>query len=331
MNDRDIQDVFNETVKPMMNAGRAHVIGIVLIIAILIAGFQSFFTVKPEEEAVILRFGKYSRIVGPGLHFKVPFWIEQAYFVPVQRQLKKEFGFRTLQADVRSTYQKRGYEGESLMLTGDLNSADVEWVVQYRITEPLEYLFNVRSVEDTFRDMSEAVMRRVVGDRSVDEVITWGKSEINQEVKEQLQELADQYGCGLTVQVVLLQDVNAPPPVQPSWNEVNEAEQEKDKLINQAKSTYNQRVPKARGEAQQMISEAEGYAIQRVNEADGRAQKFTDIYTEYREAPHVTRRRYYLETMRDILPKAGQKFVVTESEANILKLMDLDRPEGGSR
>lgn len=330
MNNRDIQDTLSDSMKPVIRAGQRNVTGIIVVILIIAAAFQSIFTVKPEEEAVILRFGKFSRTVGPGLHFKVPLWIEQAYFVPVQRQLKQEFGFRTLRADVRSTYQKRGYEGESLMLTGDLNSADVEWVVQYRITDPLKYLFNVRSVEETFRDMSEAVMRRVVGDRSVDEVITWGKSEINSEVKDQLQQLADQYECGLTVQVVLLQDVNAPPPVQPSWNEVNEAEQEKDKLINQAKSTYNQKVPKARGEAQQMIREAEGYAIQRVNEAEGRAQKFMDIYAQYKEAPRVTRRRYYLETMKDILPKTGQKYIIADGDSNILKLLDLDQPKGGT-
>ncbi len=306
---------------------------IVLLVAAgigLLVGFrQTFYTIKPEEEGIVLRFGRYVRQVGPGLHFKLPLGIEDVYKVPVQRQLKEEFGFRTVKSGVRSEYRKKGYEAESLMLTGDLNSADVEWVVQYRITDPLKYLFMVRNVRDTFGDISEATMREVVGDRSVDEVITWGKEEINLEAKEKLQERCDQYETGLTVQVVLLQDVNAPPPVQPSWNEVNEAEQEKDKFINQAKSQYNFRVPKAKGEAERNISEAEGYAIERVNEAKGRADKFSSVYDKYRRAPEVTRRRIYIETMADIVPKAGRKVIVDKSDTGLLRLLDLSGKGGG--
>jgi len=313
------------------NPGR--LVGWVLVLIagmVVLAGVkQTYFTVNPEEEGIVLRFGKHQRTVKPGLHFKMPFGLEKVYKVPVQRQLKEEFGFRTSKAGVRSEYKKRGYEHESLMLTGDLNSADVEWVVQYRIDDPLKFLFNVRSVKDTFRDISEATMREIVGNRSVDEVITWGKEEINAEVKKKLQELCDQYETGITVRVVLLQDVNAPPPVQPSWNEVNEAEQEKDKLINQAKSQYNTEVPKASGEAERMIKEAEGYAIERVNQALGESHKFLSVYEQYKEAPEVTRRRFYLETMSYVLPRAGRKVIVDQDETGILRMLDLGERGGG--
>jgi membrane protease subunit HflK len=184
-------------------------------------------------------------------------------------------------------------------------------------------------VENTFRDISEATMREIVGNRSVDEVITWGKEEINLEAETKLQELCDQYETGITVKVVLLQDVNAPPPVQPSWNEVNEAEQEKDKLINQAKSQYNTEVPRASGQAERVIKEAEGYAIERVNQALGEAHKFLAVYEEYKKAPEVTRRRFYLETMAHIIPRAGRKVIVDQDETGILRMLDLGAKGGG--
>ncbi len=304
-------------------------LGFAAIVLIVIIR-QAVFTVSPEQQGVMLRFGRHVRTVDPGLHFKLPLGIERVHKVPVQRQLKQEFGFRTTKAGIRSQYQKSGLEGESLMLTGDLNSADVEWVVQYRISDPLMYLFNVRRVEGTFRAIAEATMREIVGDRSVDEVITWGKAEINVEAQKALQQLATQYETGLTVQQVFLQDVNAPPPVQPSWNEVNEAEQEKDRLINEAKSRYNTEVPKARGEAERTVKEAEGYAIARVNEALGESSRFNSVYEEYRQAPEVTRRRYYLETMAEVIPKAGRKVIIDEAETGLLRLLNLE-VEGGGR
>jgi len=290
---------------------------------LLVGAKQTMFTIRPEEQGILLRFGKYVRTVDPGLHFKLPLGVEDVFKVPVQRQLKQEFGFRTAKSGSETPYVKRGYEGESLMLTGDLNSADVEWVVQYRITDPVLFLFNVRSVESTFRDISEATMREIVGDHSVDEVITWGKEQINQEVNEKLQERCEQYETGITIQVVLLQDVNAPPPVQPSWNEVNAAEQEKDQLVNQAKTKYNAEVPQAQGEASQVIKEAEGYALERVNWALGDREKFIQVYKEYRKAPDVTRRRIYLETMTEIMPKAGRKIVVDEDEKGVIRFLNL--------
>jgi modulator of FtsH protease HflK len=297
------------------------VIGIVLIVLI----FTSFFTIGPEEVGVILRFGKFARIVDPGLNFKLPFGIETLDKVPVERQLKQEFGFRTMEPGVRTQYANRGYEDESLMLTGDLNAAEVEWIVQFRVADPYKFLFKVRNAVQTFRDMNEAVMREIVGDRSINEVLTVGRVEIANTVTEMLQELCDQYETGIKVDQVVLQDVNPPDPVKPAFNEVNEAQQEREKLINQARSEYNKVIPKARGDAARIIEEAKGYAVKRVNESRGDASRFTSVFREYQKAPEVTRQRIYLETMNDILPKVGRKLVTDEKSAGILPLFNLSK------
>jgi membrane protease subunit HflK len=302
--------------------------GIVLVILALIVIFTSFYTVDPEEVGLVLRFGKYVRSTDPGLHFKVPFWIERVLKVPIQRQLKEEFGFRTVAAGVRSQFTTRGYTEEASMLTGDLNAAVVEWVVQYRIVDPYKFLFRVRNVTDTFRDMSEAIMRQIVGDRTVNEVITIGRAEVAHEGERLLQELCDRYETGIKVEQVVLQDVNPPDPVKPSFNEVNQAEQERDKLINQAKSEYNKVIPRAVGEAQQTIQKAEGYALNRVNSAEGDASRFVAMYEAYRKAPEVTRRRIYLETMSKILPQVESKIIVDDEVGGILPLLNLDGARG---
>jgi membrane protease subunit HflK len=244
--------------------------------------------------------------------------------VAQQRQLKHEFGFRTVEAGVRSSFSTQGFLQESSMLSGDLNVAVVEWIVQYRIADPQSYLFRVRNVEDTFRDMNEAVMRQVVGDRTVNEVLTVGRQEIESTVKVALQELADQYQTGITVDQVVLQDVNPPDPVKPSWDEVNQAEQQRDRLINEAQAQYNQVIPRARGEAQQTILQAEGYALDRVNRAEGDAARFKALYEEYRRAPEVTRQRLYLETMQLLLPKLGGKLYIDEDAQGVLPLLPLE-------
>ena len=293
------------------------------IVAILLLA-TSFYTVQPEEVAVVLRLGKYVREEPPGLQFKIPFGIETKIHVPVQRQLKAEFGFRTVAAGVRSEFTTRGHETESSMLTGDLNAAVVEWVVQYRVADAEQFLFRVRNVEDTFRDMSEAVMREVVGDRTVNEVITVGRQEIEDLVLVRLQELCDEYHTGIRVDQVVLQDVTPPDPVKPSFNEVNQAEQERERLINEAQSQYNQVIPRAQGEARRTIQEAEGYALNRVNRAEGDAALFRSIYEEYRKAPEVTRQRMYLETMADILPRMGRKLVIDDGVEGLLPLLNMD-------
>ena len=299
-------------------------LGIVGFIVLFFA-FTSFVTVDPEEVGVVLRFGKFNRIVDPGLHYTLPFAIETVTKVPVQRQLKLEFGFRTEEPGQRTKFSSKKYPEESLMLTGDLNAAEVEWIVQYRIEDPYKYLFKVRDTQQTFGDMNEALMREVVGDRSVNEVLTVGRVEIANTVTQKLQALANQYDTGIKVDQVVLQDVNPPDAVKPAFNEVNEAQQEREKLINQARSDYNSVIPKARGDAARIIEEARGYAIQRVNEADGDASKFNSIYQEYQKAPEVTRQRIYLETMQKILPKVGRKVITDQSTTGILPLFQLGK------
>lgn len=305
-------------------------VGWILAAIILISFvFSLWFTVSPEEVGVVLRFGKYNRTVNPGLNFKIPLGAEKVFKVPVERQLKQEFGFRTKSAGVRSQYASVRYTEESLMLTGDLNAAEVEWIVQYRISDAYNYLFRVRNAEQTFRDINEAAMREIVGDRTVDEVITFGRQEVADAVKVLVQELCDQYELGIKVVQVVLQDANAPEPVQPAFNEVNAAEQEKDKLINQAKSEYNKVIPKARGEGKKTIEEAKGYALERVNNALGEASKFNSVFKEYLMAKEVTKKRIYLETMNDVFQKVGRKLITDDKISGILPLFQLDK--GGDR
>ncbi|MEE2775674.1 MAG: FtsH protease activity modulator HflK [Acidobacteriota bacterium] len=304
------------------NLGGARWVVVAILVLALLA--TSFYTVQPEEVAVVLRFGKYVREENPGLHFKLPFGIERNIQVPVQRQLKEEFGFRTVSSGVRSDFTSRGHETESSMLTGDLNAAVVEWVVQYRVADAEKFLFRVRNVEETFRDMSEAMMREVVGDRTVNEVITVGRQEIEDLVKTGLQDLCDEYQTGIRVDQVVLQSVTPPDPVKPSFNEVNQAEQEREQLINEAQSQYNQIIPRAEGEARRTVQEAEGYALNRVNRSEGDAALFVSLFQEYRKAPDVTRNRMYLETMSEILPLVGRKLIIDDDVEGLVPLLNMD-------
>jgi membrane protease subunit HflK len=307
---------------------RIPIVSVLGVFLALVALQSAFFTVAPEEVGVVLRLGKYVRTTEPGLHLRLPFGIERVRKVPVQRQLKEEFGFRTVAAGQRTqfTRDKRSMD-ESLMLTGDLNIADVEWIVQYKVVDPVKFLFHVRHASETFRDVTEAVMRGVIGDRSVDEVLTAGRQEAEDETLVRLQELCGQYDLGIDVELVALQDVNPPEPVKPSFNEVNQAEQERETLINQAQAELNREIPRAEGEAKATIEAGRGYAIQRVNEAQGEAARFEALYGEYRKAPEVTRRRLYLETMSSVLPQVGKTVIVDESVRSILPLLDLGRTE----
>ncbi|WP_020404782.1 FtsH protease activity modulator HflK [Gracilimonas tropica] len=289
---------------------------------VLFLGFSTFFTVDPEEVGVVVRLGKYVETVEPGLNYKIPL-IDRVEKVPVERQLKQEFGYRTVSAGVESQYQKAGYEDESLMLTGDLNLADVEWVVQYRINDPYSYLFKVRNAESTLSDISEAAMRQIVGDRTVNEVLTVGRAEVAIEVQNLIQSLTQEYELGITIEQVVLQDINPPNPVKPSFNAVNEAQQQRETLINQAKADYNRVIPRARGEAEETIQRAEGYASERVNRAEGEVSRFNDLYTEYIKAPEVTKRRIFLETMEEVVPKLGKKIITDQNGNNVLPLLQM--------
>lgn len=298
------------------------IVGIFVIAGI----FTSFYSVETEEEAVVLRFGKFIKTEGPGLHFKLPYGIDTVERVAVLRQLKQEFGFGTEGNSNPNQWTARDEQlKEKQMVTGDLNAALVEFVVQYRINKSDEYLFNVRNADATLRDTSESIMREVVGDRTVDEVITIGRTEIEAECLLKLQELVNKYEMGLGIDQVQLINVNPPTPVQSSFNEVNQAQQEKEKMINIANGEYNKNVPKASGEAEQKVSEAEGYAVERINESEGDAARFNALFTEYRKAPEVTRRRIYLETMQEVMPNLGDMIVIDESASQVLPLLQLGK------
>lgn len=296
---------------------------VVLIVIAAVFLYTTWFTIDPEEAGVVLRFGRVARQVPSGPHLKLPYPLESVVKVPIERQLKEEFGFRTLEAGIRTTYSQEDLSAESLMLTGDLNVAVVEWTAQFRVRDPYKYLFKVRNVRGTFRDMNETVMREVIGDRSVNEVLTVGRQEIAAEVERRLQALCNQYETGIKVEQIVLQDVNPPDAVKPSFNEVNQAQQEREKLINEARAGYNQIIPRAKGRAQQTIEQAQGLATDRVNRARGDAELFTQVHAAYQRAPEVTRRRMYLETMSEIYPKVKKKIVLDEKLKGVLPLLSL--------
>jgi membrane protease subunit HflK len=311
-----------EEVQQKMEQMLPNVRNLIVIGLIAVLGFGSFFQIDPEEVGVITRFGKYSRTVEPGLNFKIPF-TETVYKVPVENQQKLEFGFRTTNSDVKSEYRRSKSEREeSLMLTGDLNLASVEWVVQYRIDNAYNYLFKVRNPELTLRAISESAMRQIVGNRTVNEVLTVGRAEIGGKLEELIQEISREYHMGVKIDQVVLQDVNPPDQVKAAFNAVNEAQQEKETLINQAKSEYNKVIPRASGQAEETIQKAEGYATERVNMALGEVARFNAIYKEYVKAPEVTKRRIYLETMSEVIPQIGN-VIVTDQKGNVLPLLQM--------
>ncbi len=299
-------------------------VGFTLILAV----WSSAFTVQPKEVGIVLKFGQYKRQVPPGLNWKLPYPIETVQLVPVLEVHKREYGFRTEQAGVRTRYSTRDYGQESLMLCGDRNVADVEWVAQFIIKDARQYLFSVRNVVDTFDDLNESVMREVVGDRSVTEVLTTGRNEIELEVKLKLGELCDAYQTGIELQQILLQDVNPPEPVKASFNEVNKAQQEREQRRNEAETRYKNIIPRARGEAEQTIAEAEGYATDRVNRSKGNVAAFNELLSAYQQYPEVTRTRMFLETLERVLPKLKSKVIVDSELKGVLPLLQLNGQGG---
>ena len=326
----DQPDILDELSKIDLSKYKGVMQAVVIVIVLCFTAYTSVFTVDPEEKAVVLKFGKEDRIVGQGLHFKLPFFMEQEYKVPVQRQLKLEFGFRTAGNETRQQYAQTqysggGYAAESLMLTGDLNVASIEWVTQYKIADPVKYLFKVRNVDQTFRDMNEAVMREIIGDRTINEVLTIGRGEIQNLAMEKLSALCKEYTLGIVVSQVILQDVSPPEPVKPAFNEVNQAEQEKETTIQNALAEYNREIPKAEGTALKTVEAAEGYAVKRVNEAKGAVSRFTQVFEEYQKAPNITRQRIYLETMAEIYQAVDRKIIIDEDVNGVLPLLNLNQ------
>ena len=311
----------------MPGGGPRSMIFAAIFAALLVGAWTAYYTVPSDSVAVVQRFGKYLKEVQPGLHFKFPLGIDVATIVPVKRQLKQEFGFTTPGAT--DPYQSPvDGKRETEMVTGDLNAALVEWVVQYRIADPVKFLFEVREPGATLRYVSESVMREVVGDRTVDEVITIGRQEIESEALMKMQALSTKYVMGISIDQVQLKNINPPGPVQESFNEVNQAQQEKEKLINEARRDYNKVIPLAEGEKDQRIREADGYRLKRINEAEGDVARFSALLTEYTKAPEVTRRRIYVETLQAVLPDIRSKIIVDEQTRNILPLLNLDAQNG---
>ena len=310
--------------RPKLNLSPRWLLIAPLLVVALIGALSSFYTVSPEAVAIVQRFGKYQTTANPGLHFKLPFGIDTATIVPIRRQLKLEFGFGTPGATNPEQISTEP-DKERDMVTGDLNAAQVEWIVQYTITAPIEYLFELRNPASTLRDLTESVMCEVIGDRTVDEVLTIGRTEIEVEALKRLIEVLSHLNMGVTVEQIQLKNVHPPGPVQRSFDEVNRAQQEREQMINEANGEYNKVIPKAKGIADQRISGAEGYALQRINEAEGDVTRFRDMLIQYDKAPAITKRRLYLETMNDVLPKLGPKIIIDEDAKQFLPLLNLNK------
>lgn len=295
----------------------------------ILAGLKgAIYSIGPDEVGVIQRFGKYVDLSSPGLHAKIPFGVDKATPIKVEKVYKMEFGFKTIEPGVRTRYSSDDYRDESLMLTGDLNILDVRWIVQFKIKDPEKLLFATRNPDENIHDISEVVMRRFVGDYSVDEVLTNKREEIDDLAQQEIQRILDIYNVGVQIVTVKLLDVNPPEKVKPAFNEVNEAKQEKEKMINQAWEQYNKVIPKAKGTAEKTIREAEGYATDKINRAKGESARFLATLEEYKKAPDITKKRLYLETLMQVLPNAKEKYIIDSQQKSILPLLDINRKGG---
>ena len=317
-----------------------------------VALYTSFYRVDASEQGIVLRFGKHVRTVEPGLQMKMPWPIENVYTVPVRKVQSLDFGFETVSAGRRTEYAKRSKQLDEVadMLTGDLNIAHVEWIVQYRIDDAKASLFNIGdensfytdfissishkdinpAIPDTIRDVSESVMRKLVGDRSVDAVLTLGREEISAEAKIEIQEMLDVFEAGVEIITVKLQTTSPPESVKDAFQEVNRARQNKERVVNLAEGERNRQIPAARGKREQMISEAEGYKARRVLETRGQINAFNAKLAEYEKAPEVTKQRLYLEAMQEVLGQVGNKTIIDESVNQMLPILNLNSDSGAN-
>jgi len=302
---------------------------VAIVVLLILLGLRGLiYSIGPDEVGVIQRFGKFIGLSSPGLHAKIPFGVDRVTPIKVEKVFKEEYGFKTIEAGARTRYSSGDYRDQSLMLTGDLNILDVRWIVQFKIKDPVKLLFATRRPEDNIRDISEVVMRRFVGNYSVDEVLTTKREEIDDLAQQEIQRILDIYNVGVHVITVKLLDVNPPETVKSAFNEVNEAKQEKEKMINQAWEAYNKVVPKARGTAEKTIREAEGYALDKINRAKGESERFLATLGEYKKSPEITRKRIYLETLADVLPRAKEKYIIDSKQTSILPLLDINKKGG---
>jgi membrane protease subunit HflK len=303
-----------------------------IVVALLIwGGMSSYYTVEANEQAVVLRLGKIHDTTEPGFHGKMPFNIDRVYKQPVKTVLQAEFGYRTVSAGVKSQfdYSSPGVVSEATMLTGDLNLVMVSWEVRYKIKNLEHFLFKVRSPRETLRDVSEAVMRTEIGDRSVDEALTLDRITIESSVKGKMQQGLDALECGIQIVRINLKRVDPPDAVRDAFNGVNRAIQIRDRIVNEAEGERNKKIPAARGAAERAVKEAEGYKIGRLNRAQGETEAFLSVLQEYRKAEDITRRRLYLEAMQRSLPKVGDITLIDSKENGVLKLLDLK--QGGTK
>ena len=294
---------------------------IILVVILVQVVYSSFYTIKPGERGVVLRFGKYSKTANPGLNFKVPL-VDTVYKVDIETVRKEEFGFRTKVAGRQTVYQKGSYDPESLMLTSDKNVIDVEWIVQYKVNDPFNFLFKVQDIKQSVRDISETAMRRIVGNMDFDYVLS-NREILASTTADELQAELNNYEAGVDIVTVQLQDVNPPDTVKPAFNEVNEADQDMKRLVNEAEEAYNRVIPKASGDAKKIVEQARGYSVQRVNESKGETNRFLAIMKEYQAAKDVTRQRMYLETLQDVLPTVKNIYVIDKEQRSILPFLDI--------
>ena len=313
---------------PFANIGK--LLAVVLIIIVLQGVYSSFFKITPSEVGVVLRLGQYSRTTPPGLHFKIPY-IDHLYKVDVENIRKEEFGFRNRTPGQQTSFDRRGYDNESLMLTADKNVINVAWIVQYRVADPYAFLFKVANVRQAIRDNSESVTRRIVGNMDFDYVLSNRDllaASVKAELQEQLDKLFPKGMSGVNIGTVQFQDINPPDQVKPAFNEVNEADQDMKRLVNEAQETYNRVIPKASGDAKKIVEEAYGYQAERINNAQGETQRFNDILKEYKNAPDVTRKRMYLETMKKILPSVESVYVIDKDQQSPIPLLNITSASG---
>ncbi|HNQ97208.1 MAG TPA: FtsH protease activity modulator HflK [Treponemataceae bacterium] len=304
-------------------------LGFAVIVALILAA-TGFFIVDQTEDAVITRFGKYRTTVGPGLHFKIPFGVDRSYNVPTKTIQTEQFGFRTIKGGPVNTYENN-ITRETTMLTGDLNIVDVEWIIQYRINDPRSWLFNVHQDvrRSTIRDISQSVINTLVGDRAILDVIGPERTSIESNGLLLMNEQLKEFGLGVTVINVQLQNIVPPEGVQDAFEDVNRAIQDMNRLINEGKEAYNAEIPKAKGEAEKLIQIAQGYSAERVNRAKGDVARFNSVYQEYRKAPEVTKRRLYLETVEALFAEKRGTILVDKKLDNFLPLKNLDK--GGAQ
>ncbi len=333
---KKIQDYFSDSPKknhpsegstqnspPNPFAAVGKLLAIVLAVLVLQSVYSSFYKISPSEVGIVLRLGKYNRTSASGLHFKIPY-IDTLYKVNVEEIRKEEFGFRSRMPGQSTTFDRRGYDMESLMLTADKNVINVAWIVQYRVKEPQAFLFKIKDVRQAVRDISESVTRRIVGNMDFDYVLS-NRDLLAASVKQELQQELDNLDAGVAIGTVQFQDINPPDQVKPAFNEVNEADQDMKRLVNEAEEIYNRKIPKARGSAKQVVEEAHGYAVAKVNNAEGETKRFLAILGEYKNSPDVTRKRMYLETMQEVLPAVESVYVIDKDQQSPLPLLNLTK------